>query len=91
VILSKKCFYVAKRYFLHCLNAIKNSINTGKSTPISLEIVLLFDNSISINKIPQTKSVDKIAPKLNNETFKNLTLIGTKKKIMTTKHGTKNG
>jgi len=25
-ILSKNCFYVAKRYLLHCLNAIKNKI-----------------------------------------------------------------
>ena len=64
---------------------------TGIITPASLEIVLLLANSININRTPQTKRVDKIAPKLKSETFKNRTLIGTKKKIITTKHGTKNG
>ena len=66
-------------------------MTTGVITPTSLEIVLLFANSMSIKRTPQTRRVDKIAPKLKSETFKNLTLIGTKKKIMTTKHGTKNG
>ena len=63
----------------------------GIITPTSLEIVLLFANSININKTPQVNRVDKIAPKLKSDTFKNLTLIGTKKNIITTKHGTKNG
>ncbi len=64
---------------------------TGIITPTSLDIVLLFESSISINRTPHTKSVARIAPKLKSETFKNLELIGTKKKIMTTKQGTKNG
>ena len=64
---------------------------TGVITPTSLEIVLLFANSININRTPQTKRVDKMAPKLKSEIFKNRTLIGTKKKIITIKHGTKNG
>lgn len=70
---------------------MKKSITTGATTPISLGIVLLFDSCISINKIPQKRRVASIAPKLNRDTFKNLTLIGTKKKIITTKQGTKNG
>lgn len=83
--------YVARRYFLHCLRAIKNKITTGVIIPISLGIVLFVDSSMSIKRIPQTINVAKIAPKLNSETFKNLTLIGTKKNIITTAHGTKNG
>ena len=71
--------------------AIKMRIIIGATTPASLGIVLLFESSMSINKIPQTKRVERIAPKLNNETFKNLALIGTKKKIITTRQGTKNG
>jgi len=71
--------------------AIKKRTITGATTPASLEIVLLFESSISINNTPQTKRVARIAPKLKRETFKNLALIGTKKKIITTRHGTKNG
>ncbi len=82
---------MAKRYFRHCLRAIKNRVSTGIITPISLDIVLLVDNSMSIKSIPQIIKVDTIAPKLNKETFKNLTLIGTKKKIITITLGTKKG
>lgn len=66
-------------------------MTTGARIPTSPEIVLLLASSISVYNIPQTRSVAKIAEKLKSETFKNRTLIGTKKKIITTRHGTKNG
>lgn len=69
---------------------IKSTI-IGAMIPSSLGIVLLFESSIKENKIDHITRVAIIAPKLNNDTFKNLTLIGTKKNIITTKHGTKNG
>ena len=64
---------------------------TGATTPISLGIVLWLDSSPSINKNAQIIKDEIIAPKLNKEIFKNLADIGTKKKIITTKQGTKNG
>lgn len=79
------------RCFRHCHRAIRKRITIGATTPASLGMVLLFDSSISINKIPQKSRVARIAPKLKRETFTNLTLIGTKKKMITTKLGTKNG
>jgi len=63
----------------------------GAMTPISLGIVLVFESSININKMPQVSRVAKIAPKLKSETFKKRTLTGTKKKMITIKQGTKRG
>lgn len=59
--------------------------------PTSGGIVLLLDSSINIKRKAHTTRDEIIAPKLNSDTFKNLTLTGTKKKIITTKLGTKNG
>jgi hypothetical protein len=78
-------------YFIHCLNATKKSKKVGKTIPSSLGIVLWFDNSTSENSRAQTIKEEIIALKLKRETFRNLTLIGTKKKIITIKLGTKNG
>ena len=83
--------YVAILYLRHCLMEIRNNIITGNTIPISLGIVLWFDNSPSINKSAQISKDAKIAAKLKSEVFKNLALIGTKKNIIITKHGTKNG
>ena len=59
--------------------------------PISLGITLWLESSINVKRSAQTRSDASIAPKLNSETFKNLTLTGTKKKIITITKGTKNG
>lgn len=71
--------------------AIIYKIIIGTIIPTSLEIVLFMESSVSANKTAQTISVDKIAMKLKRETFKNRTLIGTKKKIIMTTAGTKSG
>jgi len=63
-------------------------IKTGKIIPISLEIVLFLDSSPSMKRKVHTIKDAKIAPKENKEIFKNLADIGTKKKIITIKHGT---
>ena len=59
--------------------------------PISLETVLLFAYSIIIKINPQTTRVERMAAKLKSETFKNLPLTGTKKKMIIMSAGTKNG
>ena len=63
----------------------------GTIIPASLEIVLFMESSVRANKIAHTIRVESIAIKLKRETFKNLTLIGTKKKIIITTAGTKSG
>lgn len=59
--------------------------------PTSLGNVLWLDSSINAKINAQITSDEIIAPKLNSDTFKNLTLTGTKKNIITIKLGTKNG
>ena len=67
--------------------AIRSRRKIGKIIPASLGIVLFFESSISINKTPQTSSAETIEMKLNIDTFKKRTLIGTKKKMMITSKG----
>ena len=79
------------QFFCQIYMEMLKRIKTGKITPISLGIVFVLESSIIIKRIAQIINVAKIAPKLKSETFKKGELIGTKKKIIIIKEGTKNG
>ena len=59
--------------------------------PSSLEIVLWLDNSPKVKSNDHIIKDDTTAPKENKDVFKNLAEMGTKKNIITTNDGTKNG